>query len=1051
MKNVEVKKGWFGHCGQWGSLVLMLLIVIGVVAWFATRVISARRDILTPVERQWLSEHDGAIRLATYQFPPAEFVDDRGRYTGITNEYVRLLEDTLDFRFRRSEMLAWDECLRKAKRGEIDVIGSIHKTPGRQTYLKYTSPYLSLPVAIVVRNDVIGAVTEDDLAGKKVGVCRGYAVSEYLEAKSMGIRLQEFVNDEECLIRTSLGEVDVAVVDVGSASYWIEKKKIRNLRVAGNVGFTYELGFACRKDRPIIQSILEKGLKEISPSKRREIYRRWIRLGPAVEEEAEWPRWTAAIVAALGCLCWFGLLIRRRRRRESSSDKPSRTRKVIATIQSWMPPLVISLLIGGGVVMLAMWTRVLPWPPREESMPLLTLQERQWLDDHEGKIVLAPDPHWPPIEFFDDKGKYVGLGADFVRLLEHKLGFRFKIERLQSWEEILKQTRESKVHFLPALHKTQERTTFLDFSEPYLEVPLVLITRRSFSGTLSLKDMGGRKVAIVAAYAVGEFVRTNYPSVKIVPVSKDLEGLRMAAFGEVDAMITDLASASYYIDKEAITNLRVAGNVGMSYKLHAASRKGMGMLPQIIQKGLGAITEKERQEIVAKWIYLSPQSIYQRQEFRYGVIVILGVLLCVFSVSVIWNRSLKRQVQQRTRELQNELHERKRAEAERMELEDRLRHAMKMEAIGQLAGGVAHDFNNILTAIQGNAELLKLTLATGSPQMDNAEQIVKSSVRAAELTRQLLAFARKGKFQAVPVDLHGTIREVIRLLAHTVDKRIEIHAELQAEPSVVMGDPSQLQNALLNLGVNARDAMPQGGKLTFATQNTILDETHCQRYIEDIVPGRYIQISVIDTGVGMNQETLTRIFEPFFTTKAPGKGTGLGLAGVYGCLRNHHGIIDVESVEGKGSVFHVFLPESDVSTVTTTESVELQPVHGTGRLLVVDDEEQVCGFVCQALKQLGYTVTASADGEDALGRFEASPNQFDLVILDLIMPKVSGEETFHKLREINPNLPVILSSGFSRNEMVNALIDQGNAGFIQKPFRIEELSREIARLLPERQ
>ncbi|MDP6543341.1 MAG: response regulator [Phycisphaerae bacterium] len=390
--------------------------------------------------------------------------------------------------------------------------------------------------------------------------------------------------------------------------------------------------------------------------------------------------------------------------------------------------------------------------------------------------------------------------------------------------------------------------------------------------------------------------------------------------------------------------------------------------------------------------------------------------------------------------------DRKRAADERARLEDQLRQARKMEAIGQLAGGIAHDFNNILTAIQGNAELLKLDLPeTGTPTRFT-DEIIKGANRAADLTKQLLSFARKGKRQVTPVDVHQTITDTTHLLAHSLDRRIELHLELHAAPSIVMGDPTQLQNALLNLGLNARDAMPEGGSLTCSTRNVTLTTEDCSERSYDLTPGQYIEISLADTGVGMDIGTQERIFEPFFTTKEMGKGTGLGLAGVYGCVKSHDGSIHVDSTPASGTTFRILLPLADTDAETALHSDgDEKPVRGTGHILVVDDEESVRNFASTALRNLGYTVSTCCDGSEAVDCYREEHGTIDLVILDLIMPKMSGQDAFREFKKINPDVKVLVASGFSHTEATQQMLNDGALVLLNKPFQISKLSQAVAK------
>ena len=385
---------------------------------------------------------------------------------------------------------------------------------------------------------------------------------------------------------------------------------------------------------------------------------------------------------------------------------------------------------------------------------------------------------------------------------------------------------------------------------------------------------------------------------------------------------------------------------------------------------------------------------------------------------------------------------RKQAESDREALEERLHQAQKMEAVGELAGGIAHDFNNLLTAIHGSAELLGLDSEPGSEQAGLVSRVLNASRQAAHLTGQLLAFARRGKLSTVPVDIHTTIEEVRDLMAHGVDRRIEIVMELEAEVRKIMGDPSQLQSALLNLGLNARDAMPEGGRLVFRTQNVDPSVVVAPDQLPEAP--LYLDISVADTGIGMDHDLQQRIFEPFFTTKDQGHGTGLGLASVYGCVKSHNGTIRVTSKVGAGSTFRILLPLVDQSDETPPARRAGQFTPGTGHVVVVDDEEMVCGLTANALRRLGYTVSTFVDPEEAVAWYERRWRDAGIVILDLVMPKLSGAQVFRKMRATHPDAKVLLSSGFSRNETIDQLIREGAVGFLSKPFRLDELSQQIA-------
>ena len=381
---------------------------------------------------------------------------------------------------------------------------------------------------------------------------------------------------------------------------------------------------------------------------------------------------------------------------------------------------------------------------------------------------------------------------------------------------------------------------------------------------------------------------------------------------------------------------------------------------------------------------------------------------------------------------------------EHKSMADQLRQAEKLQAVGQLAGGIAHDFNNQLTGILGYAEFLREEAAHNPLLVQYAESVILGVKRASDLTAQLLAFSRKGKFLTTTVDVHRLVFEVVNLLNHSIDKRITIHQELRANPSMISGDPTQLQNSILNLALNARDAMRNGGNLTFKTDVRLLDAEFCRAQAAEIPPGKYLMLSVADTGTGMDRNTQAHIFEPFFTTKQEGQGTGMGLAAVYGVVKSHRGAIIVESEVGKGSTFHLYFPSIAADQHRDgADTHSPKPVADMVRVLLVEDEALVREVAVRMLQRIGCKVSACANGLEAKEHYSANWQEIDLVILDVVMPKMDGEETFVALREVNPQVIVLVSSGYSVDGKAQRIIDLGAKGFVQKPYRLGELSAKI--------
>lgn len=380
----------------------------------------------------------------------------------------------------------------------------------------------------------------------------------------------------------------------------------------------------------------------------------------------------------------------------------------------------------------------------------------------------------------------------------------------------------------------------------------------------------------------------------------------------------------------------------------------------------------------------------------------------------------------------------------------RMNQAEKMESIGQLAGGIAHDFNNMLTGIIGSTELLKIHNANiDEKELEYIDIIFKAAIKASELTSQLLAFSRKEKIESEPININKVVDDAASILTRTIDKQNRIEIEKKAQENIVLGDNSALQNAILNLGINASQSMKDGGKILIKTSNKNISIDDCKFSTFDIKPGMYIKISVSDSGCGIPKDDLKKIYEPFFTTKEHGKGTGLGLSSVYGTTKTHNGSISVSSELGVGTTFSIFLPchEGVVKKDDDHEKI----VSGNGLILIVDDEELILKSTTLLLESMGYNVLCANNGTEALEIFKLDFKKIDLVILDMIMPVLNGAKTFLKMKQIDNNCNVIISSGFTDNENINSLIDEGLSGFIQKPFKSANLSKIISEKISSKQ
>ena len=474
-------------------------------------------------------------------------------------------------------------------------------------------------------------------------------------------------------------------------------------------------------------------------------------------------------------------------------------------------------------------------------------------------------------------------------------------------------------------------------------------------------------------------------------------------------------------------------------------------------------------EVAAIWITNTPTPILVNNNFFFISSNLVGMFSCYYIENyarkdfylaylleqeqakiMSANQTLEKIVQERTSQLletneslRTEIEERKTAEANKAELEKQLLRAQKMEAIGTLAGGIAHDFNNLLMGIQGCSSLIRLDMNQSDPNYQMLKNIEKYVIKGAELTRQLLGFARGGKYEVKPTNMNEILMKSSQMFGRT-KKEISILTNLDPNLWTVEVDQGQIEQVLLNLYVNAWQAMPGGGSLYLETKNVIFNENDLPPF--DVKPGKYAQVSITDTGVGMDDRTKERIFEPFFTTKEIGRGAGMGLASAYGIIKSHGGFITVQSVKGEGATFIIHLPASDKRPEEEKVSTE-KILTGHETILVVDDEETILHPEVEMIKRLGYKVLSAQSGQEALEVFKCHKEAIDLVILDMIMPGMGGSETYNQLMKIHPDIKVLLSSGYSVSGEATEILNRGCKGFIQKPFDIRRISCKIREVL----
>ena len=387
-----------------------------------------------------------------------------------------------------------------------------------------------------------------------------------------------------------------------------------------------------------------------------------------------------------------------------------------------------------------------------------------------------------------------------------------------------------------------------------------------------------------------------------------------------------------------------------------------------------------------------------------------------------------------------------------VQLEEQFRQAQKMEALGRLAGGIAHDFNNLLTVVHISATLIERQLRPEDPLWEHVKRIQLTGSRAANLTKQLLSFSRREVIEPTVLNLNDLVGKLSRILERVVGDDVELVTALAGDLWPVKVDPSQIDQVIMNLVVNARDAMPQGGTLTIETANTFLDEAYAATHV-DVQPGKHVMLAIIDTGMGMNREVKSHLFEPFFTTKEPGQGTGLGLATVFGIVKQSGGHIRVASELGQGTTFHIYLPCADEDNAPHEAATDLLPqssarlVHGTQTVLVAEDDADVLKLAAEVLQSCGYRVLAAGNGPEAVQISAQHDGPIHLLLTDVVMPQMNGQELAKHLQSQRPDLRVLYMSGYADNAIVQHGVLALGAAFLPKPFTIEELTQMVRTVL----
>jgi len=674
------------------------------------------------------------------------------------------------------------------------------------------------------------------------------------------------------------------------------------------------------------------------------------------------------------------------------------------------------------------------WLPEEPKffrekaqLNTLTLKEQKWLMQYP-KLVSPIELNAYPYSFEDRDGQHRGAWVDYLALISQRLNINIETNGAETWNQALNTLKNNQSDFIIGITKSPERLKHFYFTKPFFSYRPVIIMKEDSFFIESMNGLNGKKLGIINGYIEVELIREDYPDIDIVLVNSALEGMNLTSKGELDAYIDSLDTINREFSNNKHNDLIIASTSPYNLKLSIAVKKELKPLVSILNKVIDSIDEKTRSSIGNNWLSVHSNERTDIKTILYWVIPILLSLAIIILIILKVNKKLI-----------NEITYREKMEKERGRLESQLIRSQKMEAVGNLAGGIAHDFNNILGIIVGNVELTRMNLHDIDKVQNYNDNIYKASDRAKKLVSQIMTFSRMDITSFRSLKLSPTVNECVNLIRSTSPANIEFITNInQNKDFIIKGDETQITQVLINLCTNAIHAMSEnGGKLTVSLCHSPSDKMNMLDMNES-----YYELSISDTGCGIDGDIVDNIFDPFFSTKEVGKGTGLGLSVVHSIIKQHHGDITVESVMGKGTTFTIFLPQS-IERLDEIKSSVREYKTGEGHILVVEDEEELRTLYKEQLETIGYKVTTCSNGQEALSVFKKKPTYFDLVLTDHSMPGITGRDLAIKILTIQPNFPIIIATGYADLMSIDEMKSMGVKKCLIKPLKIDELNGTI--------
>ena len=1083
---------------RWSIVLLLSLVVLQTSTFFPSRAEGAVFQALTAEEQAWLEQNpDKLVLFFNTEFPPIEFMSESGTFTGLGADVIALVEKKLGITFIKRPCPDWNRHLAALADGTCAVAPTIVATPERERFAYFTSPYATAPVVIITRRGNSRGMTLDDLAGKRVAVVSGFATEAYATTRSRGrFEIMPVADVPEGLYSVSLGHVDAFLENLAVAAYYIDKAGISNLSVAGVTDYAFDWSIGISRKYPLLFSAVQKALDAIPKKQLHAIHKKWIPLEVATWLNSE--TWhLIRIIIGFTVLLLVGLavinyILKRRldekvvnlkKAQQQIVDQADRlrlaTEALNAGVWDYYP-------IRGNNYLSSQWYAMLGYPaegrniPLDEFKRLVHSEDRPVLENAlKGYIVTGGRGHFE-VEFRLRKAdgswcwvlsKGQAVEWDKSGAVSRIIGLDINIENIKRNQERVAQ---SEAWFRAIFENAPYAIAITRLADNrYLAANRAFLENRKITGE-QLVDLNSQDFTAVSEEEAAEVtgtllkrgvVKNREARVKagdgtwrdVVYSSVLMENLGEKQILSITLDVTERKKAQKAL-KESEVRFRELFNMApipmATLSLDGRVLDVNDRLTEVLGYVISDIPTLEdwwrlahpdpeyRRRLIADWKAVFERVQTSSAPYSLGEIRVTCKNGTELTTIINTNRIRDFIVASFF-----DITARKTAEQEREKLQEQLLQSQKLEAVGVLAGGVAHDFNNMLGAIIGFAELALQTMDPDSPESQYLEHIREAARHSIDLTGQLLAFARKQAIAPTALDLNQSVESMLNILRRLLGENIELTWRPMSEPCIVKLDPSQLSQVLTNLCVNARDAIEDVGKITIETAAVSFDKEYCEAH-GGFIPGHYMMLAVSDDGAGMDRQTIDHIFDPFFTTKQQGKGTGLGLAMIYGIVKQNEGFINVYSEPGKGTIFRIYFPchAAEGGSAMPEEVAEI-PLSRGETILMVEDDPLFRDMGITMLRRLGYNVMAAATPGEAIKTAETHGSVIDLLITDVIMPEMNGRDLAGRIRAVSPDIKQLFMSGYTADVIVNRGVLEEGINFIQKPFSLSEVAARIREVL----